>query len=103
MRQPEAKPATQEPVRQSNSRSGSTHSEWEWRKMRRRPQGQQVSGPKGRRWYRHPRWDRRRKLTVTIKWRGGPEAWVEVHARGSFGRFPGHTALVDVVDEIMRP
>jgi hypothetical protein len=35
-----------------------------------------------------------------MSYRGGAEAWVEVHARGSHGFFPGDRALVDVLWEV---
>jgi hypothetical protein len=41
-------------------------------------------------------------ITVSVSYRGGPEAWYEVHARGSVGRFPGYVALHDVMAEINR-
>jgi hypothetical protein len=80
-----------------------------WRKVRiRRPAGGQgdsatkshrsaVPAPK-RFWglpYRNPRVP----LAMTLKLRGGAEAWVEVHSRGRIARYPGHTALVDVLLE----
>jgi hypothetical protein len=68
--------------------------------MRRRPDGQGARAPKGRRWHSLPWRNPRDPLTVTIVYRGGPEAWVEVKARGSMGRFHGNTALFDVVAEI---
>ncbi len=45
---------------------------------------------------------KRRKefLTLRIKYSGGPEAWYVVHARGSTGRFPGVSALHDVMQDI---
>lgn len=39
----------------------------------------------------------RRKLSMTIKLRGGEECWVEVEARGRVWRFPGVTAVYDVL------
>jgi hypothetical protein len=44
--------------------------------------------------------DRRKPLTLTISYRGGPEQWFEIHARGSIGRFPGYVALSDVMAAI---
>lgn len=72
---------------------------WKWQHvMVRRPAGgQSDSAPKGHRWRRLPRRNPRDPLTVTVKFRGGPEAWVEIHARGDLGRFPGDTTIAEVV------
>lgn len=34
---------------------------------------------------------------MTVRYRGGPEAWFEVKARGRSWRFPGVTALYDAL------
>ena len=75
---------------------------WEWRKTKiRRPPEATARLPKAaRRWYHLPMRDRRKPLTLTISYRGGPECWYEIHARGSIGRFPGYAALHDVMTEI---
>lgn len=36
-------------------------------------------------------------MTIVIKYRGGPEGWVEVRARGRVWRRPGTTALYDLI------
>jgi hypothetical protein len=54
----------------------------------------------GRRWWLLSRRDPRKPITITIKYRGGSQAWYEVRARGSLGRFHGATALHDVMSEI---
>jgi hypothetical protein len=41
--------------------------------------------------------DPREVLTISVKLRGGPEGWVEVRARGVVRRYPGCTALYDVL------
>lgn len=49
--------------------------------------------------------DRRRpesRLTLTISYKGGAEAWWLVEARGRSATFPGHRALHDVMAEINR-
>lgn len=56
--------------------------------------------PKAVRWWRFPRRDPRKPITVSIKLRGGAEAWVEVKGRGSVGRYTGHTPILDVVKDI---
>ena len=73
---------------------------FERRKVRRPAGGQQGSQPKAVRWYHMATRDRRRPLTLTISWRGGPECWYEIHARGSIGRFPGSVCLHDVMAAI---
>jgi hypothetical protein len=80
----------------------STSMAWEWVKIARPPKATRHSAPKGLRWFRLPRRDARRPLPLTIKLRGGPECWVEVHSRGSMGRFPGWVTLYDVLREINR-
>lgn len=81
---------------------GSTPSEFVWRKVRRPPEATVQSGPKGHRWRHRLPWDRRKPLPLTVKYRGGAEAWIEVHSRGDFSRFPGSTALIDVCEAIWR-
>lgn len=51
-------------------------------------------------WWALPRWNGRQPLTIKVTYRGGNEAWYEVHARGRSGRFPGYTALHDVMDQV---
>ena len=68
--------------------------------MRRPAGGHDAVGRKAARWFHLPLRDRRKPLTLTISYRGGPECWYEVHARGSIGRFPGYAALHDVMNEI---
>lgn len=85
-----------------NGRSASTT--WAWRRVKIASPagGQRDSAPKALRWRHLSRWDRRRPLTITVKYRGGEECWYEVRARGSMGRFPGVVAIHDVIDEVMR-
>lgn len=66
--------------------------------MARPPEANKKSAPKGRSFKALPRRNRRDPLPATLKLRGGPEAWVEIHARGSMIRVPGWTAVSDVVD-----
>lgn len=75
---------------------------WEWRRVKiRRPAGGQTDQPpKASFWRRFPRRDAREPITISMKLRGGPECWIEVHARGSIGRYPGSTALWDVLADI---
>lgn len=80
----------------------STRYEWRKVKMSRSAGGQQHSAPKGRRFFHLPPWDWRRPTTVTMKYRGGAEGWIEVRARGSLARYPGYVQLIDVLGEITR-
>lgn len=41
--------------------------------------------------------DPRDPLQVTVKYRGGPECWYEIKARGATVRVPGHVALHDLM------
>ncbi len=54
----------------------------------------------GYRWFGLRCWDREEKLTLVIKYRGGPECWYLVEARGRHGVFPGIAALHDVMREV---
>jgi hypothetical protein len=80
--------------------SVSTHWRWSVVKMRRSPEGQQGSGPQAHRWKLLGRRDWRKPLQVTIRYCGGAEPWVEVTARGQTKRYPGYTALLDVLTEV---
>lgn len=75
---------------------------WVWRKTKiaPAPQATRNSQPKAARWYHMRARDRRKPLTLTISYRGGPEQWFEIHARGSVGRFPGWVVLSDVMGAI---
>lgn len=52
------------------------------------------------RWGALSRRDPKDRLTITIKYRGGSEAWYHIEARGRGGAFPGVMALHDVMREI---
>lgn len=47
-----------------------------------------------------PRWNPRKRLTITVYYRGGPQCWYQVESRGSMGRFTGDAQLHDVMQEI---
>lgn len=89
-----------QPARGSEQPFGSTT--WEWRqvKISRAPQATGTDGRKAGRWHSLPGWPVRRPLTLTVKYRGGPEGWVEIHSRGRVGRFPGTVAIFDVLREV---
>lgn len=44
--------------------------------------------------------DRRSPLLISVRYRGGPEAWYEVEARGRSYRFPGSVCLHDALELI---
>lgn len=72
---------------------------WEWRRVRVRaaPAGQDTARAQRGRWHGLTRWPRTQGLTVTIAYRGGPQSWWLVTARGRHGVFPGCAALEDVM------
>lgn len=77
---------------------------WEWKqvKMRRPAGGQKETLPKGGRWHRFPPRNPREPLSIKVKYRGGSEAWYEIHARGSVGRYPGYVSLHEIMSDINR-
>lgn len=77
---------------------------WSWRRVKVSPppEARGQSARRAGRWFGRPPWPVRTPLHITVKYRGGPECWYEVHARGCIGRFPGHVALHDAIREIMR-
>ena len=83
-----------------NTRSGSTTWVPTIDKMRgsRPPGARRAAG--AARWWQFARRDPRAPLTVTIRYRGGNEAWWYIEARGSSGAFPGYRSLHDVMAEI---
>lgn len=68
--------------------------------MPRRPQGPQQRSPQGPIRARLSRWNPRERLTITVSYRGGAEAWYEIHARGRTYRATGVTALHDVMETL---
>lgn len=84
---------------EQNACSPSTTTQWEWRKVERRPQGPADSGPKA-----HlralQRLRRTETVTLSVRFRGGSELWWEIRARGRVWRRPGHLALHDVLVEL---
>lgn len=69
-------------------------------KMHRPPEAMSRVSPEARRLRLLPRWPRRKPLTIKVKFRGGSEAWVEIHARGAILRTPGHVCIIDVLARI---
>lgn len=85
----------------SDERSPSTTWAWELRKIPVRPKGPSSAAPKAASGPALPRRNPRDPLTVTVTYRGGPEAWYEVKARGRTWRFPGHVAIHDAWGRII--
>src|SRR5688500_13804770 len=77
----------------SNERSGSTTWAWKRVKISQRPQGPVSTSPEAS----LLPWDLKKPVTVTLKYRGGPEGWVEVRARNRTWRYPGTEAIHDVL------
>lgn len=76
---------------------------WEWRKVKMKPPpaGHGTARAKRGRWYGLAVWPRREPLTIKVGYRGGPESWWLVTARGRSGVFPGHASLEDVMSDVM--
>jgi len=76
--------------------SGSTPTRWKYAKIPMPPEALRDSAAK-----QHlpslPPLARGETLTITVTYRGGPECWYELRARGRRWRAPGHHALHDIV------
>ena len=66
--------------------------------MSRAPQASTNSRPKGDFSHRLARRNPRDPLTITVTYRGGPECWWELKARGVTIRRPGSVSLHDALD-----
>jgi hypothetical protein len=71
-------------------------------KIRRPPEATGTVSPQAKRWWGLPARRPREKLILTVHYRGGPEAWYQVEARGRTGNFHGCTAIHDIMAEINR-
>jgi hypothetical protein len=87
---------------ESNKGTPSTTARWEYRKVRLPPERPQHHSAEGGLPGPRAEWNRREPLTLTVRYRGGPEAWVEVKARGTTYRFPGSVCLFDALDAVWR-
>lgn len=83
------------------SNMGMASTTFEWRRVKidvppERPSKTAAAGrpPLNRR-------NARDALTLTIRYRGGAEAWWEVKARGQTWRFPGYYAIHDVMRVVL--
>lgn len=81
----------------ANTRTPSTTYGWIYGKVRRPAGGQQARRPKGVHFKRLRSWNPREPLSIKVSYRGGAECWVEIHARGAEGRFPGHLPIYEVL------
>jgi hypothetical protein len=81
----------------ANKRTPSTTTEWEWVTIRRRRAAPGSTSPEGRPLRSLGARDPREPLTVTVRYRGGSECWVELRARGAVLRVPGAEAIFDVM------
>lgn len=72
---------------------------WRYEKVRvsQPPEATGRGTPAGRRLRSLPRRDPREGINVTLKYRGGAQAWVEVRARGCVWHTPGDVSLYDVL------
>ena len=78
----------------------STTWSWEYRKIKA-PHGRTTQGARSaRRFVSMPMRMRRNPLNIRVTWRGGPECWYQVDARGSWIRIPGHLSFHDVMTTI---
>lgn len=82
----------------------STTFAWRRVKIARPPEARQARGPKGlHTWVARTRWNLRKDpIVLRVRYRGGPEAWYEVEARGAKARLTGTVALHDLMLAICR-
>lgn len=75
---------------------------WAWRrvKIRRPPQAENTARAKRAPITSLLPWPRKRPMHLEIRYRGGPECWVEIRARGRVIRRPGTEALADLWFEL---
>ena len=83
----------------SNKCTPSTTSKWEWRKIRVPHGPLEAQRPEGAP-SKLSRWNRRDPLTITVVYRGGAEAWIQIKARGRTIRVPGHLAVIDALEKV---
>jgi hypothetical protein len=65
--------------------------------VRPAPPGPAAQRPKGSDLRQRPERNPRTPLNVTVKWRGGAEAWIEVHTRGCVLRVRGDMPIAELV------
>jgi hypothetical protein len=92
--------AVMENAPRENTSSASTT--WAWRQVKIKPHAS-ATHDSAKRLSRASfvnRIDLRKPVKVTVRFRGGPECWWELQARGRTYRRPGSLALHDVLREI---
>lgn len=75
---------------------------WTWRRVRVSSGAPQPGRAPGEAGHHAPlaRRNRREPLTLSVSFRGGPECWWEIKARGRTWRRPGSLALHDVLSQL---
>lgn len=85
---------------EANVRPISTTSAWRWAKIRRPPEAEESSPSEASPTRSLLAWPRKRPMSLRVRYRGGPECWWEVTARGRTIRRPGSVCLHDVLAEL---
>lgn len=83
-----------------NNRSSSTTFGWRHVKIRASAGTAHQRGGAAPFWRKMARLGQNEEVTLRIRYRGGAEAWYEVHARGSFGRYPGDRCIHDIIRDV---
>lgn len=83
-----------------NERSTSTTWRWQRVKIATPPQAEGTARAKRAPITSLLPWPRDRKMTLTVKYRGGSQCWWEITARGRTIRRPGVLALHDVLSDL---
>lgn len=80
-----------------NKRTPSTTFGWRKVKIGQAPQAGMTGRRKATPLSALAKRDPRKPLSITVTFRGGPECWWELRARGAVVRRPGHLQLHDVL------
>lgn len=85
------------------SEGGSEHlfpsTQWKWKRVKITGAPEATQTARRRRSFSAlSRWDPRTPLPMKVKYRGGPECWYEIHARGAMVRVPGHISIHDAME-----
>jgi len=101
--QPRAHPPSERLTPCESPGGGPEHliaSTWEWKKVVKiEPPARAIgtAAPKASPRERLAQRQLRKPLDVQVRYRGGPECWWELKARGRVWRFPGHVCLHDAL------
>jgi len=75
---------------------------WEWRLVKiERAAGPEGTARRSRSAHDPVERDWRRRQTLQVKYRGGPEAWWEFTMPGATVRVPGHLCLHDAMSRVL--